>query len=584
MAAHLGRRLRRGATSGAVVAAAVAALAASQAPDTTQPPTDGASGDLPIGAGDTTTPPNGSASGNSPYYTELPPLNTPNKPGQPTHLPLVTGPGEAGIPATVHAAYLRAEQSIRSTDPDCNLPWQLLAGIGKVESGQANGGNVDANGTTKSPILGPVLNGVGFADISDTDGGLYDGDTKHDRAIGPMQFIPSTWKTWGQDANGDGKKDPNNIYDAAQAAGLYLCANGRNLALQADLDQAILSYNHSTEYLRTVLSWFEYYKRGSHQVPDGTGPLPGHRSDDPVTTPAGTRPLPTSPASPKPTPSKPATPKPTPSTPAPTKPTNPPVTDPASRVTRISRDGATTLTARAGSGFVTRPAVLAVDAAGKPVAGVPVRFRIVGETDTRFAAGAREVAAVTGTNGKALAPALTAGEQTGTFTVSASVVGRSLTAAQFTATVTERSADALTRLDAKELSAVTGGSFADRVRVKATDGGTVASGVALTATFVTSDTDPKPATDGPFFKAADGTAVRTLTGLKTGADGTLTLPDVYAGEVTGTFTLRLTAPGGGTVTVTFTVTAPAPEPTPTPTPTPAPSESEAGTPTPTPAS
>ncbi|MCX2183100.1 lytic murein transglycosylase [Streptomyces sp. SKN60] len=583
MAAHLGRRLRRGATSGAVVAAAVAALAASQAPGTTTPPTDGTSGDLPIGAGDATTPPDGSASGDSPYYTELPPLNTPNKPGAPTTPPLFTGPGEAGIPATVYAAYKRAEESIRSTDPGCNLPWQLLAGIGKVESGQAGGGNVDANGTTKSPILGPVLNGVGFANISDTDGGLYDGDTTHDRAIGPMQFIPSTWKTWGQDANSDGKKDPSNIYDAAQAAGLYLCANGRNLALQADLDQAILSYNHSNEYLRTVLSWFEYYKRNSHQVPDGTGQLPGHRSDDPVTNPAGTRPLPTTPASPKPSPT-PATPKPTPAKPTPSKPTTPPVTDPASRVTRISRDGATTLTARAGSGFVTRPTVLAVDAAGKPVPGVQVRFRVVGDTDTRFAVGVREVTVVTGSNGKAVAPTLKAGEATGAFTVSAAVAGRTLNAVEFTATVTERSADTLTRLDAKELAAVTGGSFADRVAVKATDDGNVAAGVALTATFVTSTEDPKPATEGPFFKDADGNPVRTLTGLRTAADGTFTLPEVFAGDTAGTFTLRITAPGGGTLTVTFKVTAPEPEPTPTPTPTPSPSESGTGTPSPTPSS
>ncbi|MEU8619886.1 lytic transglycosylase [Streptomyces sp. NPDC048623] len=579
MAAHLGRRLRRGATSGAVVAAAVAALAASQAPNTTTPLTDGASGDLPIGAGDTTTPPDGSASGDSPYYTKLPPLNTPNKPGAPTNEPLITGPAQAGIPATVLAAYQRAEQSIRTTDPGCNLPWQLLAGIGKVESGQASGGKVDANGTTLSPILGPVLNGVGVADISDTDGGLYDGDTTHDRAIGPMQFIPSTWKTWGQDANNDGKKDPSNIYDAAQAAGLYLCANDRNLALQADLDKAILSYNRSNEYLRTVLSWFEYYKRGTHQVPDGMGELPGDRSDNP-TTPSGTRPLPTSPATAKPSPKPtPATPKPTPSKPV--TPTPKPTTDPASRVARLGKDGTAGLTATAGGEFAARATVLAVDAAGKPVSGVRVTFRIVGDTDARFSVGTREVTSVTGANGKAVAPTLKAGERTGAFTVSAAVAGKSLKAVEFAATVAERSADTLTRLDAKELAAVTGGSFADRVQVKATDNGAVAAGVALTATFVTSADDPTPVTGGPFFKDTDGTAVRTLT-VKTGTDGTLTLPEIFAGDTAGSFTLRLTAPGGGTMTVVLTVNAPEPEPTPTPTPTPSPSESETGTPSPTP--
>lgn len=561
MASHLGRRLRRGATSGAVVAAAVAALAASQAPDMAPPPADNASGDLPAGAEDTATPPGGSASGNSPYYTDLPPLNTPNKPGAPTNLPVITGPAEAGIPASVLAAYKRAEQSIRSTDPNCNLPWQLLAGIGKVESGQARGGKVDANGTTLSPILGPVLNGVGFANISDTDNGVYDGDTTHDRAIGPMQFIPSTWATWGQDANGDGKKDPSNIYDAAQAAGMYLCANDRNLAVKADLDRAVLSYNHSREYLNTVLSWFEYYKRGTHQVPDGTGVLPGDRSDDRVTKPGGNTPPPkppvTKPPTPKPDPSKPVVPKPPTPTPA-----------PATKVARITDASTGTLTATAGGTFAHRPAVVALDAAGKPVAGVQVRFQITGDTDARFGIGAREITATTAANGKAVAPNLKAGERTGRFTVGATVVGRTLGAVSFSATVTERSADALTRLDAKELAATTGAEFADRVQVKATDGGAVASGVALTATFITSADNPQTATEGPFFKDADGTALHTLTGLKTDADGVLTLPKIYADGKAGTFLLRLTAPGGGTLDVVLKVTAPDPEPTPTPTPTP----------------
>ncbi|GAA2806738.1 lytic murein transglycosylase [Streptomyces showdoensis] len=578
MASHLGRRLRRGATSGAVVAAAVAALAASQAPDMAPPPADNASGDVPIGAGDTTTPPDGAASGNSPYYTDLPPLNTPNKPGAATNLPVITGPAEAGIPASVLAAYKRAEQSIKSTDPSCNLPWQLLAGIGKVESGQARGGKVDANGTTTSPILGPVLNGVGFANISDTDNGLYDGDAKHDRAIGPMQFIPSTWATWGQDANGDGKKDPNNIYDAAQAAGMYLCANDRNLAVKADLDRAVLSYNHSREYLNTVLSWFEYYKRGTHQVPDGTGVLPGGRSDDRVTTPGGTTPPKKTPVTPKPTP-----PKPTPSKPVPPKPTPPPVTNPVAKVARITDAATGTLTATAGATFTTRPAVVALDAAGKPVSGVQVRFQITGDTDARFGIGAREITATTASNGKAVAPSLKAGERTGRFTVSATVVGRTLGAVPFSATVTERSADTLTRLDAKELAATTGAEFADQVRVKATDDGALAAGVALTATFVTSADNPQTATEGPFFKGADGTALRTLTGLKTDADGVLTLPKMYADGKAGTYLLRLTAPGGGTLTVELKVTEPAPEPTPTPTPTPSASQST-GAPEATPSS
>ncbi|MGY1452962.1 lytic murein transglycosylase [Streptomyces sp. SS8] len=261
-------RVRRGVTSTAVVAAAMAALTASQGPglELVQPGGREAAGspespDLP-------------ADGNSPYHTEFPPLVKPDKPGSSSDLPDVTGPAESGIPATVLAAYKRAERTLGEERPGCNLPWQLLAAIGKVESGQARGGAVDAQGTTHRPILGPALNGVGFAHISDTDGGAYDGDTRYDRAVGPMQFIPSTWAGWGADGNGDGRKDPNNIYDAALAAGRYLCAGGRNLSDPADLERAILSYNQSREYLRTVLSWLDFYRKGVHEVPDGEGTLP----------------------------------------------------------------------------------------------------------------------------------------------------------------------------------------------------------------------------------------------------------------------------------------------------------------------
>ncbi|WP_406057478.1 lytic transglycosylase domain-containing protein [Streptomyces sp. NBC_01077] len=578
MSAHLGRRLRKGATSGVVVAAAVAALAASQAPETTPPPTDNAGGDRAVGAGDTAPPPDdGSATGDSPYYTDLPPLNTPNKPGAPTNLPVITGPAEAGIPASVLAAYKRAEQSIRSTTPGCNLPWQLLAGIGKVESGQARGGKVDANGTTLSPILGPVLDGIGFADISDTDGGAYDGDRTHDRAVGPMQFIPSTWATWGQDANSDGKKDPNNIYDAAQAAGLYLCANDRNLALKADLDRAILSYNRSTEYLNTVTSWFEYYQRGTHQVPDGTGLLPVDRSDN---RGQGNRPLPTPPPSPAPKPSGTGTPKPKPTqpggpsevTPPPTTPVKPPVTPPtkppvvppAVKVARLSVVSSGPLTATTESTFEKAPTVAALDAAGAPIIRVSIRFEITGTTDTRFAGGATTATVTTGSAGIAAAPRLVAGEKTGSFTVKATVVGNSVKAAEFTATVTERQADTLARVAGDPLSATTGTSFTQPVQVKATDKGALAPGVLVTAVIVASSAETEESADGPSFKNG---GVRTLV-LKTDANGLISLPEILAGDKAGEYVLRLTAPGGGTTEIKLTVTAPAPTPTPTPEPTP----------------
>ncbi|MFD8015883.1 lytic murein transglycosylase [Streptomyces sp. NPDC059762] len=595
MAAQFGRRLRRGATSGAIVAAAVAALAASQGPGAIPPPTDNLNGDRAIGAGDATGPAGGmdggSATGDSPYYTDLPPLNSPNRPGVlPTSpsVPIVTGPAAAGIPSTVLAAYRRAEASVRATDPSCNLPWQLLAGIGKVESGQARGGRVDANGTTLAPILGPVLDGVGFANISDTDDGAFDGDTTHDRAVGPMQFIPSTWATWGQDANGDGKKDPNNIYDAAQAAGMYLCADGRNLAIKADLDRAILSYNRSTEYLNTVLSWFEYYGRGAHTVPDGTGVLPVDRSDRPVTggtvRPSGSA-APHSPSpspspsqnkpSPKPTETSPASPSPSPK---PTDPTKPPTTDPTRppaakpvevpptlRVARL-RPGTAVLTAVTESTFAQAATVTAVDASGRPVAGVSVRFELPATTDARFPAGATTVTVTSDAQGVAKAPALRAGAKAEPFTIRATVPGRSLPAAELKATVEVRKADALARIGDTALTAQTGADY-PHVTHEAPLGGALAAGVSHTALVADSTDAPTQSADGPSFgKDAAGNPIRTRV-LKTDAQGRLSIADLVAGEKAGGYVLWLTAPGGGTVKLTLTVTAPATTPPPTTEPT-----------------
>ncbi|WP_406001500.1 lytic murein transglycosylase [Streptomyces sp. NBC_00829] len=551
MAAQFGRRLRRGATTTAVAAAAVAALSASQAPGVTHTTVGDSQG-----ASDSTPPPGTPVTGNSPYYTDLPPLNTPDKPGTSINLP-ANGPTESGIPATVLAAYKQAEQTIAGTDAGCHVPWQLLAAIGKVESGQAGGGKVDANGTTLSPILGPVLNGVGFANISDTDKGAYDGDATHDRAVGPMQFIPSTWETWGQDGNADGRRDPNNIYDAALAAGRYLCAGNRDLAVAADRDQAILGYNHSQEYLRTVLSWFEYYKRGTHEVPDGTGVLPvSNVPDSPNstqhTTPTPT-PVPTPTRTPKPTPSKPGggTPSPSP-TPTPT-----PTPTPAP-VTRIERVGTGELTAMAGHAFTGRATVRVKNSADKTVPSQSVRFEIVGDTDARFADGSASAVLKTGADGTVASPALQAGEKTGSFTLRATVqTVRAVPAVDFAATVTVRAADAIARTDDKVLTAAPGTEFADVCVVKATYKGAVAPGVEVTATMVTAADNPAVNDKGPFFKDADGKTVRTLTGLKTDANGVLKLPKIFADDQSGTFLLRLTTDGGATVTVELKVAAPA---------------------------
>jgi transglycosylase-like protein with SLT domain len=251
-----------------------------------------------------------------------------------TDIPVATGSGS--IPSTVLAAYQRAVERINMVQPNCHIPLELLAAIGKVESGHARGGRVDATGRTVTPILGPVLNGGAFAAIADTDNGVLDGDTTWDRAVGPMQFIPGTWDRWASDGNLDGQLDPHNVYDASLAAARYLCAANRDLGTPAGLDEAVLSYNHSTSYLTLVRSWMAVYRNGTISVDDitdpGSDPTLALGSGGPVVTPPATPPatppVSTPPTDPPTDPSTPPTSPPTdPSTP-PTDPSTPPTTPP----------------------------------------------------------------------------------------------------------------------------------------------------------------------------------------------------------------------------------------------------------------
>jgi transglycosylase-like protein with SLT domain len=169
-----------------------------------------------------------------------------------------------GIPATALDAYKRAARRSATVDPQCRLAWPLLAAIGRVESdhGRFAAAALRTDGTSTVKIIGIALNGVGTALIRDTDHGKLDGDSVFDRAVGPMQFIPSTWANYAVDGNVDHRADPFNIYDAAAAAGHYLCVAGGNLATSAGQTRAVLAYNHSSAYLDAVLSLESIYAAG----------------------------------------------------------------------------------------------------------------------------------------------------------------------------------------------------------------------------------------------------------------------------------------------------------------------------------
>ena len=182
------------------------------------------------------------------------------------------------LPLVALNAYVRASRSLAVEDPGCGIHWSQLAGIGRIESlhGYFGDSTLDINGQTTDPIRGlaldgRVLSGGGsnvpdatgrtqttstvsrLALIRDTDNGVLDGDTEFDRAVGPMQFIPTTWRLYDDsDGNGDATVDPQNVYDATLAAARYLCdAPGSMLTAEGE-QRAYFAYNHDFAYSRNV--------------------------------------------------------------------------------------------------------------------------------------------------------------------------------------------------------------------------------------------------------------------------------------------------------------------------------------------
>ena len=165
--------------------------------------------------------------------------------------------GATGIPARAVQGYGYAEVVLRSEDPGCHLGWNTLAGIGMVESdhGRYGGAALTAQGTESKPVIGPALDGTaGRKDLPATDHGLLTGDPVHDHAVGPMQMLPETWSQYA-----DPGASPQNIDDAAIAAGRYLCAAGHDLTAAGAWWTAILAYNHSTAYAEQVFQYADAY-------------------------------------------------------------------------------------------------------------------------------------------------------------------------------------------------------------------------------------------------------------------------------------------------------------------------------------
>lgn len=158
-----------------------------------------------------------------------------------------------GIPETALRAYARVQLDAGG---GCRVGWTTLAGIGWVESQHGTLGDavLRLDGTSRPRIVGPALDGTGrFAAIPASPGSSrWHGDSRWEHAVGPMQFLPSTWETWGTDGDGDGRADPFDLDDAAAAAAAYLCASGADLSTGEGWGAAVLTYNHEQAYVDAV--------------------------------------------------------------------------------------------------------------------------------------------------------------------------------------------------------------------------------------------------------------------------------------------------------------------------------------------
>ena len=124
------------------------------------------------------------------------------------------GPPAAPVPGD-RASWLPVARSAAATCP--GLPSEVLVAIGHVESS-----------------LG------------------LQASTSPAGAMGPMQFLPSTWAAYGADGDGDGVVDIMNPADAVHGAARLLCANGG--ADPDRLSSALWNYNHSDDYVRHVVA------------------------------------------------------------------------------------------------------------------------------------------------------------------------------------------------------------------------------------------------------------------------------------------------------------------------------------------
>lgn len=133
------------------------------------------------------------------------------------------------------------------------MGWTTLAAIGEVESdhGRFGGAVLGEDGRSSRPVIGTCARRQRHRRVAiRRRGPALSRRPTWDHAVGPMQFLSSSWARFGADADGDGVADPTVLDDAAW--GRHLCSRGERLDVGGALSRAVLDYNPSNEYRLTV--------------------------------------------------------------------------------------------------------------------------------------------------------------------------------------------------------------------------------------------------------------------------------------------------------------------------------------------
>ncbi len=148
------------------------------------------------------------------------------------------------IPAAALSAYREAEKTMAAAAPGCGLSWNLLAGIGRIES------PAGAEATAVRSVYA--------------------------RTTASKKLPSASWLRFAADGDGDGKSDPQNPFDATLATARDLCSSGLNFRNQAQALAALLAYNDSMPFAQNVLGWAAAYATGTAplNLPAIYGPVP----------------------------------------------------------------------------------------------------------------------------------------------------------------------------------------------------------------------------------------------------------------------------------------------------------------------